>query len=237
MKIVVINVGANTKNPGFRGPIFSDGSFKFVPFIEGRATDRPVTYADMGLAEFVASRGLDPGSIAHYDPEFETFTYGHRRRGFGDNVLWDLFKGDYLMFMATLDYYGNGERAPWINPRWGAYIIGYFMIERAPLTQEGFNSSTWAKDRFQNNAHFRRIDKQADLWISGSLESKLLKKAFPLSNPIDPLKPNELTKKVFLSQYTKTGGWYRWTLSCSKEDTVSDLLSTLKSNVIENGNC
>jgi len=233
MKIVVINVGASKINPGFRGPIYSNGSFRFVPIKEEREdVERPVTYENLGLAEFVQNKGLAPSTIAHNDPEFVTFTYGHARRGFGDRILWELIEGDCLMFMATLDYYANGQKASWINPRWGAYIIGSFIIERAPLQQMEFESSAWVKSRFQNNAHFRRVYKEADLWIAGSLsKSKPFKTAFPLSNPTDPLEPNDLTRQTFLSNYSKTAGWYRWTLSCRKEDLVTGFLSALKSHV------
>lgn len=138
------------------------------------------------------------------------------------------------MFMATLDYYASSEKEPWINPRWGAYIIGFFVVERAPIKQKEFQLSAWAGNRFQNNAHFRRINKEAHLWIAGSLsQSKLLKKAFPLSSPNDSFKPNELAHQTFLADYLKTNGWYRWTLSCIRKDQGSDFLSALKTHDCE----
>jgi hypothetical protein len=50
MRGVAVNVGANTNEPGFRGPIYADGSFEYVPIPERDPTppaadlDRRVTH-------------------------------------------------------------------------------------------------------------------------------------------------------------------------------------------------
>jgi len=45
-----INIGANTNEPGFRGPIDGDGRFVYLPIPEAEATAEPVpTYGDSAL--------------------------------------------------------------------------------------------------------------------------------------------------------------------------------------------
>ncbi|WP_394338202.1 hypothetical protein [Halorubrum sp. Ib24] len=37
-RAVAVNVAANTNQPGFRGPVYPDGSFAYVPIPESAAT-------------------------------------------------------------------------------------------------------------------------------------------------------------------------------------------------------
>jgi len=63
------------------------------------------------------------GAFVHFDPEFETFTYGDPttlKQG-----LRNLKLGDLLVFYAGLRGWGNCRTDA------GLYIIGYFVVELA----------------------------------------------------------------------------------------------------------
>ena len=45
-RAVALNVGANTNEPGFRGPIRADGRFTFVPIPESQPTVEPPPTSD-----------------------------------------------------------------------------------------------------------------------------------------------------------------------------------------------
>jgi hypothetical protein len=48
MRSVAINVGANTNEPGFRGPIYDDGRFEYVPIPESEPIDPEATVPTYG---------------------------------------------------------------------------------------------------------------------------------------------------------------------------------------------
>ncbi|KYH26141.1 hypothetical protein HAPAU_12350 [Halalkalicoccus paucihalophilus] len=59
-RAVAINVGANTSLPGFRGTIYPDGRFEYVPIPEHEPVREPVpTYADLELPIEVPDSLLD----------------------------------------------------------------------------------------------------------------------------------------------------------------------------------
>ncbi len=127
-RAVAVNVAANTNEPGFRGPVYPDGSFAYVPIPESAATrqrDRfPVeeplpTYADLDV-EFRLPEALRATPI-HADPEFPG-VHGRAHATYGDpygvkaRPIADLDPGDWLLFYATLtlrpaDWRGPGGEA------------------------------------------------------------------------------------------------------------------------------
>jgi hypothetical protein len=119
-KTIAINVAANTSLPGFRGPIYPDGSFVYVPIPEREPTDGDVpTYAELGVLDdlpFDVPEKLHDRRV-HIDPEFADY-YGRDRYTYGDEhgvkagPLSTLEPGDYLLFYATLTAYDpDDERA------------------------------------------------------------------------------------------------------------------------------
>ncbi|OTF01675.1 hypothetical protein B9G38_15485, partial [Halorubrum sp. SD612] len=126
---VAVNVAANTNEPGFRGPVYPDGTFAYVPIPESAATlpregvpaDEPVpTYGDLDLP-FAVPTDLR-GAPVHADPEFPG-VHGRERATYGDPYgvkagrIADLDPGDWLLFYATLtlrphDWAGPGEERP-----------------------------------------------------------------------------------------------------------------------------
>ncbi|MFC5279368.1 hypothetical protein ACFPM1_11470 [Halorubrum rubrum] len=113
-RAVAVNVAANTNEPGFRGPVYPDGSFAYVPIPESSATlprdrfpvDEPLpTYADLDLPFSLPASLRD--RPAHMDPEFPG-VHGRDRATYGDPYaikaapIADLEPGDWLLFYATL---------------------------------------------------------------------------------------------------------------------------------------
>jgi hypothetical protein len=103
---IAINVGANTNLPGFRGPVYPDGSFVYVPIPEREPTAEPVpTYADLDLDYPIPEAVAD--TPVHLDPQFagyagcDRYTYGDEH-GVKAGPLSSLDPGDYLFFYATL---------------------------------------------------------------------------------------------------------------------------------------
>ena len=105
-KVLLLRVGMDLGFGGL-GPLFPDGTFEYVPIPDdpSRVSDRSVFFRDIparsggSIARFVPERHR--GSPAHYDPEFDTFTYGDPTRNKRRQLL-RLGKGDMLVFYAGL---------------------------------------------------------------------------------------------------------------------------------------
>ena len=123
-RAVAVNVAANTNEPGFRGAVYPDGSFAYVPIPESAETlppdrfpvDEPLpTYADLDLPFSVPAPLRD--RPVHMDPEFPG-VHGRERATYGDPYaikaapIADLEPGDWLLFYATLSLRPHGWRGP-----------------------------------------------------------------------------------------------------------------------------
>ena len=153
---VAVNVAANTDQPGFRGPVYPDGSFAYVPIPESAATlardrfpvDEPLpTYADLDLP-FAVPADLRETPV-HLDPEFPG-VHGRTRATYGDphgvkaGRIAGLEPGDWLFFYATLSLRPHGWRGPEaasvadggpspdadLTPDWGAYLFAGIRVDR-----------------------------------------------------------------------------------------------------------
>jgi hypothetical protein len=210
MRAIAINIGANTNEPGFRGPVHSDGRFEYIPIPESEETREQVpTYGDL-------SAHLDtpiPSDIAetpvHLDPEFpeypfcERYTYGDEH-GVKAGPLSSLSAGDYVFFYATLSV---AEPASWLPPEWGAFLIGHFELARDPLVpEEGGVDPTGGP--FANNAHCKRVPVDARVLLLGESDgSALYDRAIPLSEPEGGTTANDIV--VELSSDSGRGPWWR----------------------------
>ncbi len=129
-RAVAVNVAANTNEPGFRGPVYPDGSFAYVPIPESAATrprsrfpvDEPLpTYADLDV-DFRLPEALRTTPI-HADPEFPG-VHGRAHATYGDpygvkaGPIADLDSGDWLFFYATFTL----RPADWEGP--GGETVG-----------------------------------------------------------------------------------------------------------------
>ncbi|PHQ40325.1 hypothetical protein DJ69_01555 [Halorubrum persicum] len=165
-RAVAVNVAANTNQPGFRGPVYPDGSFAYVPIPESAATlprerfpvDEPLpTYGDLDLP-FAVPADLRETPV-HMDPEFPG-VHGRDRATYGDphgvkaGRIAGLEPGDWLFFYATLSLRPHGWVGPGetggrdadaggldpdddIAPDWGAYLFAGIRVERVLAVGDG----------------------------------------------------------------------------------------------------
>ncbi|WP_302082747.1 hypothetical protein [Salinibaculum rarum] len=216
MRAIAINVGANTNEPGFRGPVWPDGRFEYIPIPESEPAVDPPTYGDLAptLETSIPDELLD--RPVHLDPEFpeyprcERYTYGddHCIKA---GPLSELDAGDYVLFYATLSV-----RAPadWLPPEWGAFCIGHFRLAEDAMTGEEY--ATLGADGqapFTNNAHVRRdppagAQTDARVLLRGDPdESMLYDRVIPLSQPSGGTDANALVTE--LSADSGKGPWWR----------------------------
>jgi hypothetical protein len=209
MRAIAINVGANTNEPGFRGPITGDGQFTYLPIPESKPTREPVpTYGDLNSELAIDVPEDVHQTPVHLDPEFATYpcceryTYGDEH-GVKAGPLSELEAGDYLFFYATLTV---EETADWLPPEWGAFVIGHFRLARAPTSSDALSEDE--RNRFANNAHQKREQPDAQVLIEGDFDgSALYERAVPLSDPEGGTTANELVTEY--SSDSGKGPWWR----------------------------
>ena len=185
-QVVLLRVGIDTGSGGIHGPLFSDGSFEYIPIpdsFRGKGADKR-TYgntrgrAGRKLIDYFPEPRRERlfGQSVHFDPEFETFTYGDPTRPKAS--LRRLSEGSLLVFYAGLRGWDFDCPA-------ALYIIGYFEVARAGLaTSFGRAELT---GMFQNNFHVMHGDVFADqkdrlVLVKGNANSRLLKKAVRISS-------------------------------------------------------
>lgn len=150
----MLRVGIDSGCGGTLGPIFADGTFEYVPIPENPryVSRRSVYFRDLParqggtLAQYVPRRYRD--GAAHYDPEFDTFTYGDPGRNKRSQLL-RLSDGDLLIFYA-------GLRPVGVRTPSRLYIIGYFTV--ASVETVGSRNSWPPRNasHLLGNAHLRR---------------------------------------------------------------------------------
>jgi hypothetical protein len=185
MQVVLLRVGIDTGSGGIHGPLFSDGSFEYIPIPDcygGKGVDNRTYGNTRGaagrlLADYFPAnyRQKVLNQPVHFDPEFETFTYGDPTRP--KSSLRQLSEGSLLVFYAGLKGW-NFDCPP------ALYIIGWFEVARAGLATAF--SQTELAGMFQNNFHVMHRDVFKDqkdrlVLVKGSANSRLLKKAFKIS--------------------------------------------------------
>lgn len=187
MQVVLLRVGIDTGSGGIHGPLFGDGSFEYIPIpdrFRGKGVDTR-TYGntcgkvELGLADYFpeARREKVSEQSIHFDPEFDTFTYGDPTPP--KSKLRQLSEGSLLVFYAGLKGW-NFECLP------ALYIIGFFEVERAGLATS-FSGAELAR-LFKNNFHVMHRDVFEDQkerlgLVKGTANSRLLKKAVRISSP------------------------------------------------------
>jgi hypothetical protein len=211
MRAIAINVGANTNEPGFRGPVRPDGTFEYIPIPESEPAINPPTYGDLAphLDTSIPAGLLE--TPVHLDPTFseyplcDRYTYGDEH-GIKAGPLSTLTEGDYVFFYATLSV---EAAADWLPPAWGAFIIGQFRLARDALTGEEY-AALDAEDAapFETNAHVRRETTDSRVYLLGdSAASSLYDRALPLSRPTGGTDASRLVS--VLSSDSGRGPWWR----------------------------
>jgi len=181
MKALLLRVGIDKGCGGALAPIFEDGTFEYIPIPEEDPdTTESRTYLNtesckgQPFAYYLPSRIED--SCMHFDPEFETFTYGDptSKRGY----LLKLDRNDLLVFYVGLTPFMN------TNFEEALYIIGYFTIDRiVDFNQIAETETEEFAKKYQNNAHIKRsMDYQDLVIVAGNKQkSRLLDKAILIS--------------------------------------------------------
>lgn len=160
MKIMMLRVGIDRGCGGILSPRYDDGSYDYIPIPESADAANPeksVRYSDLPSRHGGTLANLFGGTeFAHYDPEFETFTYGDptaKKRG----PLSTLENGDYLIFYAGFS--GNGIELGTL------YAIGYFVVDNVYKIPMNEPWPTTSLSFLANNAHMKRLNADPDLVI------------------------------------------------------------------------
>lgn len=185
MRIYLANVGANSGHQGLFSPLFTDGTFEFIPipsynedpdlqphvirYRDLRSYNNP----DCDLGQFVPVGFWD--MACHNDPEFATFTYGDVGENGRSAALTGMTAGDVLLFLARLEGWESGRR----TGQAGFYLIGGLLAEYAGWVVR----HSPPEDRFEKNAHPYRGD--ARFWgVAGSDKSRRFEHAVPIEREI-----------------------------------------------------
>ena len=222
MRAVAINIGANTNEPGFRGPVYADGTFEYIPIPESEPTTESVpTYGDLAPRLDTEIPDALAETPVHLDPEFpeypccERYTYGDEH-GVKAGPLSELSAGDMLLFYATLTVTGE---AAWLPPEWGAFVIGAFVLAADPVTPEEDGVPESEYSYFENNAHTKRDPPDARVLIRGDPErSRLFEEGVPLSEPTGGTDANDIV--TGLSADSGRGPWWRRPLRFDERGTA-----------------
>jgi hypothetical protein len=183
MKVAMLRVGIDTGSGGIHGPLFADGSFEYIPIPDGFGVDQRTFGNSMGrhgnyLIDYFprSRRARMVNQSIHFDPEFETFTYGDPTRP--KSGLRHLEPGDMLIFYC-------GLRGWDFKSEPALYLMGYFEVSAAG------KASNFGSDDLQNlfgeNFHVRHPNiyaeqKNALVLVKGSSSSRLLNKAVLMSS-------------------------------------------------------
>jgi hypothetical protein len=182
MNVVLLRVGIDTGSGGALGPVFSDGSFEFIPIPDGFSMDSRTYGNTVGrhgkcLVDYLPAsiRHLLRSQPMHVDPEFDTFTYGDPTPPKAG--LRRLIDGDLLVFYAGLRGY-DFLRPP------ALYIVGHFEVALAGLASE-LGPET-VQGEFGANFHVMHPAIYTDqrdrlVIVKASAASRLLARAVPIS--------------------------------------------------------
>lgn len=196
MKALLLRVGIDKGCGGALAPIFEDGSFEYIPIPEQKINK-------MDMRTFANTRGAHGRYMAeylpektqnkkiHFDPEFETFTYGDTSPS-KNNYLLKLEKNDALVFYAGLTPYKNEKFQE------ALYIIGYLVVETVIDFNEFSNSKKSDLEKigklntiYSNNAHIKTNDLENLVIVVGNSKSRLLDHAILISQR----KPDKMGRK------------------------------------------
>ncbi|MFQ5914625.1 MAG: hypothetical protein ACE5JS_15740 [Nitrospinota bacterium] len=158
-RIFLANVGANRSHP-VRSPLFTDGTFEFIPIPESEDFQFPPVprYCDLScfnrekpLSDYLPERYAR--FHAHRDPDFEQLTYGDlchsAPRAAG---LKKIREGDLLFFLSRLVPFREGR---FEDRTAGFFLVGVLEIEEVFADIRGEPSGR-AQRRIGRNAHVLR---------------------------------------------------------------------------------
>lgn len=226
-----MHIGAN-RGMGCPCPVYSDGTFKFIPIKENFPSPQSWTYEKLQLQDVVPN----DWKFAHNDPEFETFTWGDyiNKRTYPTRQL---TSGDYVFFIATLQRAWSQSKPNWVDPEWGYSIVSYFALESpVPIARDlVYPLPKQIIERFPNNAHILRdyeklkehygknINDKPFCIFKGNDESQLLKFAVPISSKNAP---NELAEATIQNLNSAAPRW--WANAILNQEDVVKVLAEIR---------
>ena len=180
MKAMLLRVGIDKGTDGALAPIFSNGSFEYIPLSEknSKSIEKRTFETTLGNNGIPFSKYL-PDKIKkrklHFDPEFETYTYGDQTSK--RNYLLKLERTDYLVFYAGLTPFENNDYEE------ALYIIGYFEVDEViDFSKLNPNEQMQIIKLYKNNSHIKSEGYEKLVIVKGYVKtSKLLDKAVLLS--------------------------------------------------------
>ena len=190
-QVVLIRVGVDTGAGGIHSPLFADGSFEYIPIPDRFGSTNGVDSRTYGTAlgkkrepliNYFPTRlrSKCKDQSIHFDPEFESFTYGDPSTL--KSRLKTLKENDLLVLYAGLEGWDFH-----CDP--ALYIIGFFSVSCAGLPDqlgEKFGSTKW-REHFAKNFHVRHsvvFEDQRDRLVlvkGDQTKSRLLNKAVQIS--------------------------------------------------------
>lgn len=196
---MLLRVGIDKSSDGVLAPIFPDGSFEYIPLSEkdNKSMENRTFHDIMGRNGKLLSVYLPPkiaNRRVHFDPEFETFTYGDEGRK--ATYLLKLKPRDILVFYAGLSPHKGDDYFKGDKYQEALYIIGYFTVlqimDLKDKPEKTFNtlSETYIhktyihslRKKFPLNSHLKRGHNQDMVLIVGDPDrSKILEKAILIS--------------------------------------------------------
>lgn len=178
MNILFLRVGIDRGCGGTLSPLFSDGTFEYVPIPEacellpGKGVTYPELPARSGgtLDIYSNSRGF-----VHYDPEFETFTYGEPNNPKRSQLL-RLMTGDRLVFYSGFQGSNIAKGT--------CFVIGYLTVRAIHPVPVAEPWPPVTLNHLHRNAHFRRKNPETTLVVveGDPATSRLFNSALQLSD-------------------------------------------------------
>jgi hypothetical protein len=212
-QVVLLRVGVDAGCGGIQGPLFDNGTFEFVCIPDGLGVGVHTygglcgRYGRFLVDYFPEARRKQMGKQRiHFDPEFETFTYGDPTTP--KRSLRRLMSGDYLAFYCGLQAW-DSEAGFCHRLKPALYLVGYFKVALAGMAGD-FDKKT-LRSEFGGNFHvchpsvFRR-DKPNLVLVKGGPGSRLFDKAYCISATSRDRAGNPL--KVLSSEMRKVFGTF-----------------------------
>jgi len=179
MKALLLRVGIDSFY-GALSPVWDDMSYVYIPICNKNIKEiergEKRTYKDLLKSNVKYLPQKLHNKIVHYDPEFETYTYGDPTT---NKKLTSLKPNDlFIFYMGGIMQNSTNEK--------GCFIIGYFEVEsvehwKGKLTPQ---QKAELRRKFPNNAHAISSKTQKDLTIvKGNNNSKKLEKCIKITVP------------------------------------------------------
>ena len=191
MKLYVVNVGANMQHArelALRSPVFSDGSFEFVPIRETACPTLETLPKYMELPSWTGAwttlAAVVPPALhsarVHADPDLALLTYGDAQKSRGSSLA-DAAPGDQLWFLARLwEYRGGGFSGPS-----AFHFVARYELEANVVVATPRGLTPDQQERAAANPHWKRRDAgwvdQSRILLGAPARSARFARALPVT--------------------------------------------------------